>query len=101
MLTKEASKTTTMKEHNYYVYILTNYTKTVLCTGVTNDLERRLTEHESGMSTFTTKYNCFHLVYWEYHQYINNAIGREKEIKGWRRSKKDSLIASFNPDWKF
>lgn len=90
-----------MREHNYYVYILANFQKTVLYVGVTNDLVRRLSEHQQGLSTFTSKYNCFYLVYWEYHQYINNAIEREKEIKGWRRSKKEGLINSFNPEWKF
>lgn len=90
-----------MKEHNYYVYILTNFNKTVLYTGVTNDLQRRLVEHESGMSEFTAKYNCFYLLYWEHHQYVNNAIAREKEIKGWRRAKKEALIHDFNPEWKF
>ena len=90
-----------MKDHQYYVYILTNFRKTVLYVGVTNDLVRRLGEHERGESTFTVKYNCFYLVYWEFHQYVNNAIEREKEIKGWRRSKKETLINDFNPEWKF
>jgi putative endonuclease len=90
-----------MREHNYYVYILANFQKTVLYVGVTNDLVRRLNEHRQGVSTFTAKYNCFYLVYWEHYQYINNAIEREKEIKGWRRSKKEALINNFNPEWKF
>lgn len=90
-----------MKEHNYYVYILTNFCKTVLYTGVKNDLQRRLVEHEGGMSEFTAKYNCFYLVYWEHHPYVNNAIAREKEIKGWRRAKKEALINDFNSEWKF
>jgi len=54
----------------------------LLYVGVTNDLVRRLGEHEQGVSTFTAKYNCFYLVYWEFHQYVNNAIEREKEITG-------------------
>ena len=90
-----------MKEHNYYVYILTNFTKTVLYVGVTNDLVRRLKEHRQGTSIFTAKYNCFYLIYWEHHQYVNNAIEREKVIKGWRRSKKEALINEFNPEWRF
>ena len=90
-----------MREYNYYVYILTNFQKTVLYVGVTNDLVRRLNEHRQGVSTFTAKYNSFYLVYWEHHQYINNAIEREKEIKGWRRSKKEAFINNFNPEWKF
>ncbi|MCZ2223296.1 MAG: GIY-YIG nuclease family protein, partial [Chitinophagales bacterium] len=73
--------------HNYFLYILTNYKKTVLYTGVTNDLKRRLYEHKSGInsSSFTSKYNCYYLVYMERHQYIQHAIDREKEIKGWIR----------------
>ncbi len=90
-----------MKDHQYYVYILTNFKKTVLYTGVTNDLVRRLEEHRQGTDSFTAKYNCYFLIYWEHHQYINNAIEREKEIKGWRRSKKETLINDFNPEWKF
>lgn len=89
--------------HNYFLYILTNYKKTVLYTGVTNDLKRRLYEHKSGInsSSFTSKYNCYYLVYMERHQYIQHAIDREKEIKGWIRLKKEKLINEFNPDWKF
>ena len=88
----------------YYVYILTNYQKTVLYTGITNNLEQRVTEHylqKGNIKTFTGKYNCFYLVYYECTQYINNAILREKEIKGWGRKKKEELIRSFNPSWKF
>ena len=88
----------------YYVYILTNYQKTVLYTGVTNNLEQRIIEHyldKGDIKTFTGKYNCFYLVYYECTQYINNAIAREKEVKGWNRKKKGELIGSFNPSWKF
>lgn len=87
-----------MREHNYYVYILTNYNKTVLYVGVTNDLQRRLKEHLQSTGTFTANYQCFYLVYWEHHQYVNNAIEREKQIKGWRRSKKEILINEFKPE---
>lgn len=90
-----------MREYKYYVYILTNFSKTVVYVGVTNDLQRRINEHQQGLSAFTAKYNCFYIVYWEHHQYVNNAIEREKQIKGWRRSKKDALINEFNPEWKF
>ena len=88
----------------YFVYILTNAARKVLYTGVTNDLATRITEHylKRGKATsFTAKYFCYWLVYYEESQYINNAIAREKEIKGWTRKKKDDLIASFNPTWKF
>jgi putative endonuclease len=91
-----------MKE--YYVYIVTNVNKTVLYTGVTNDLERRLAEHAEGDSAelaFTNKYGAKYLLYYERFQRILDAIAREKEIKGWRREKKVRLIETENPYWKF
>lgn len=98
-------KKTFMKHHNYYVYIITNKSKTVIYTGVTNDRKRRLTEHEKDSKGtkifFAGKYNCFYLVYFEHFQFIQDAINREKEIKGWRRSKKINLISEFNPEWEF
>lgn len=91
--------------HNYFIYILTNKNKTVLYTGVTNNLKRRLFEHKEDSSnrrkTFAGKYNCVYLIYFERFQYIEHAIKREKEIKGWIRSKKEKLISNFNPEWKF
>lgn len=91
-----------MRQHNYYIYILTNKNKTVLYIGVTNDLQRRLYEHENGINPgFTKKYNCHFIIYYEHFTFIQHAIDREKEIKKWRREKKEKLIASFNPDWKF
>jgi len=93
-----------IKKREYYVYIVTNYKKTVLYTGVTNNLEQRIIEHylnKGDVKTFTGKYNCFYLVYYECTQYINNAILGEKEIKSWNRKKKEELIRSFNPSWKF
>ncbi|NDV94395.1 GIY-YIG nuclease family protein [Dysgonomonas sp. 521] len=91
--------------HNYFVYILTNQNKSVLYVGVTNDLRRRLYEHEQDSKTekshFTGKYNLYYLIYWEKFEYIEQAIDREKEIKGWKRVKKDKLISDFNPDWNF
>lgn len=87
----------------YYVYLLTNKNKTVLYTGVTNDLKRRLWEHSNhqNKNSFTARYNCHFLVYYEEHNNINKAIEREKEIKGWKRFKKVDLISNFNPEWKF
>ncbi len=88
----------------YYVYIVTNFKKTVLYTGMTNDLEQRIIEHyldKGNEKTFTGKYHTFYLLFYESSVYINNTIAREKEIKGWRRSKKEELINSFNPEWKF
>ncbi|TAG99851.1 MAG: GIY-YIG nuclease family protein [Sphingobacteriales bacterium] len=94
-----------MKPHNYYVYIITNINKKVLYTGVTNNLKRRLYEHENGIaeysSSFTGRYNVQHLLYFEYHQYILDAIAREKQIKGWTREKKVKMITDFNPQWEF
>jgi putative endonuclease len=87
---------------NYHVYIITNVNKTVLYTGVTNDLKRRLCEHENGLSdSFTKKYKCYFLLYYEHFTNIKYAIAREKEIKAWRREKKIKLISSINPNWIF
>ncbi len=86
---------------NYYVYIITNPHSRVLYTGVTNDLERRVSEHrlKSG-SKFTSKYNVTKLVYYEHGFDVNAAIIREKQIKGWLRKKKIALIESMNPEWE-
>ncbi len=92
------------REYTFYVYILTNKNKKVLYTGVTNDLKRRLYEHQTHqnhINSFTHKYNCYYLVYYEVHNDIKQAIEREKRIKGWKRFKKDELIAESNPDWNF
>lgn len=93
-----------MSPHTYYVYILTNQLKTVLYTGVTNDLEQRLIEHwmnRGKQDSFTGKYHAYYLLLYESYSYINDAIAREKEIKNWRRSLKIELINRFNPGWKF
>ena len=91
-----------MRDHNYFVYIVTNKNKTVLYIGVTSDLQRRTYEHENGLlSGFTKKYNCHFLIYYEHFQHIDDAIAREKELKKWRREKKENLINEFNADWKF
>jgi putative endonuclease len=84
----------------YFVYIMTNRSKT-LYTGVTNSLIRRVEEHKMGIgSGFTAKYRLDRLVHFERFDDIRNAIEREKRIKGWLRIKKISLIVSVNPDWK-
>ena len=93
-----------MYQKTFSVYILTNALKTVLYTGVTNDLQQRIIEHYQNrgqQKTFCGRYNVYYLLYFEGHQYINNAIAREKEIKGWRREKKMNLIAEMNPELKF
>ena len=89
-----------MRVHRYYVYILTNRSRT-LYIGVTNDLARRLTEHrQAPAGSFTGRYRLDVLVYFEQHRYILNAIAREKQLKGWRRARKIALIESENPQWK-
>ena len=86
--------------NQYYVYIMTNASRT-LYTGVTYDLQRRVYEHKSGKgSVFTKKYRITRLVYYEAYNDVRNAIAREKQIKGWRRSKKVVLIESQNPKWR-
>ena len=91
--------------HNYFVYITTNSSKTVLYTGVTNNLAIRLQQHEADAKEkkvhFAGKYNAYHLIYFELFEYITHAIEREKEIKGWLRKKKEHLISNFNPGWRF
>jgi putative endonuclease len=87
------------KVNNYYVYILTNRSKT-LYTGVTNDLIRRVYEHKQKLIPgFTQKYNIDKLVYYEETVDVTAAIAREKQIKGWLRVKKIALIESMNPQW--
>ena len=87
-----------MKIHCYYIYILTNKNNTVLYTGVTNDLVRRCHEHKNKLfKGFTEKYNVDKLIYYEIFDYIDLAIKREKQIKGYSRVKKDALIEKFNP----
>ena len=90
-----------MRNHTYCVYIMTNKSNTVLYTGVTNDLYRRVTEHKSGKgSTFTSKYNVNKLVFFECGDDINAAIDREKQIKGGSRQNKMNLINEMNPEWR-
>jgi putative endonuclease len=85
----------------YYVYILTNAYNKVLYTGVTNDLERRLYEHKlKNIKGFTQKYNVDKLVYFEQFDFIDLAISREKQIKGYSRQKKIELINKRNKGWK-
>jgi len=89
-----------MENKQYCVYILTNAHNTVLYTGITNDLQRRVHEHKNGIGgTFTKKYNVHKLVYYEVGDDINIAIAREKQIKGGSRQKKIDLINSINPEW--
>jgi putative endonuclease len=87
-------------ERVYAVYILANWTGSVLYTGVTGDLMRRLSEHRGKLLPgFTNRYGVTKLVHVEYFGEAGLAIAREKQIKSWRRSKKTDLIVSGNPDW--
>ena len=85
----------------YYVYILTNKHKTVLYTGVTRDLVRRVYEHKTHAdpNSFTAKYKIDRLVYFEETSDVKAAIEREKQIKGWSRDRKTDLIFEKNPHW--
>jgi putative endonuclease len=90
-----------MRIYSYYVYILTNTNNRVLYTGVTNDLERRCFEHKSKkIKGFTQKYNIDKLVYYTNFDSIDDAIAREKQIKGYSREKKIALINKFNEEWR-
>ena len=85
----------------YYVYIMTNQRKTVLYTGVTNDLVRRVWQHRNGPSgEFTARYHCSKLVLYEVFQDSYNAIAREKQIKAGPRRRKVELIERMNPEWR-
>jgi putative endonuclease len=90
---------------NYYVYIITNENKSVLYIGVTNDIQKRLSQHyfdsQNAKKLFAGKYNCYYLLYYESFDDINLAISREKQLKGWRREKKNKLITDFNTNWEF
>jgi len=85
----------------YYVYMMTNFHKNLLYTGVTNDLVRRVYEHRYHLDkgSFTDRYNIEYLVYYESTSNVTAAIEREKQIKGWNRKRKEKLIASKNPNW--
>ncbi|HXZ41400.1 MAG TPA: GIY-YIG nuclease family protein [Terriglobales bacterium] len=86
-------------EPQYFVYIMSNRSKT-LYIGITNNLLRRVWEHKQGVgSEFCKHYKLDRLVYFERFQYVDNAIAREKQIKGWLRIKKIALIVSQNPTW--
>jgi putative endonuclease len=85
----------------YYVYIMTNDPPTTLYVGVTNDLERRVFEHRKKLKRgFTSKYNLDRLVYFEETDEVDAAIGREKQLKGWRRQRKIALLETMNPGWQ-
>ncbi len=90
-----------MLDKQYYVYIMTNLHHTVLYTGMTNNLLRRVMEHRSGQgSEFTKKYHVTQLVYYECGNDVHAVLAREKQIKAGSRQKKIDLINRLNPEWK-
>ena len=87
-------------DKQYYVYIMTNPTRTVLYTGVTNDLRKRVYQHkEKLVPGFTGSYNVSKLVFYEMTPDVRSAIAREKQIKGGSRAKKITLVETMNPEW--
>ncbi|MEO8151200.1 MAG: GIY-YIG nuclease family protein [Bacteroidia bacterium] len=89
-----------LRDHNYFVYITSNPGRTVLYTGVTNDLNIRIQQHKSNKgipTTFAGKYYCYELIYYERYSDINIAIEREKEIKLMKRETKFAMIKAVNP----
>ena len=87
--------------NTYYVYLLTNWNDKVIYIGVTSNLKKRIYEHKNKLvKGFTEKYNLNKLIYFEESQDVISAITREKEIKKWRREKKNALVNRINPNWK-
>ena len=91
--------------HTYYIYIITNKHRSTYYIGMTNNLSQRLQQHKENIinriKTFASRYNLEYLVYYEKFTWVQEAIAREKEIKGWRREKKLELIRSFNENLDF
>ena len=89
-----------MREHNYRVYFMASKSR-VLYIGMTNNLERRVWEHQHDVvDGFSRQYRCHRLVYFESYDRVQNAIAREKQLKRWSREKKEALVARTNPQWK-
>lgn len=88
------------REYNFYLYIMASKSGT-LYIGVTNSLLRRIHEHKNELiEGFTKKYGCKRFVYYEHYSDVYTAINREKQLKKWRREKKENLIKKMNPTWK-
>jgi putative endonuclease len=97
---RRVSRDMATQADNYFLYILTNQRKTVLYVGSTNDLERRIAEHQKGKAyRFTRRYNVDKLVYTEVFPDRASVLARERQLKRWRRSKKEALIAKLNSNW--
>ena len=100
LVTKQSQETTQL-DRQYYIYIMTNKKNTVIYIGVTNDLKRRVYEHREKLAEgFTKKYKISKLVYYEVFEDVENAILREKQIKGGSRQKKIELVNSMNKEWR-
>ena len=100
ILSAQTAKDLTSAVKTYFVYMMTNRSRVVLYTGVTNDLQRRVWEHQNGaVKGFTKTYKIDRLVYYENYDDPRDAIAREKEIKGWLRRKKNALVETLNPKW--
>ena len=90
-----------MKEHDYWIYMMSNNTRSTLYIGVTNDLRCRVAQHRRGeIPGFTRDYHCIYLMYSEHFSHIDDAIRREKQLKGWRRERKNALLQQMNPHWE-
>ncbi len=90
-----------MRPEVYYVYFMCSINRRSLYIGVTNGLTRRVREHKLGLIPgYTRRYHCVCLVYYEEYQSINDAISREKELKGWTRKRKNALVEAMNPQWE-
>ena len=88
-------------ERKYYVYLFVNWNNKVIYVGMTSDLQKRIYEHKHKLvKGFTEKYNVNKLVYYEETTDVHTALAREKEIKKWRREKKDNLVKTMNPRWR-
>jgi putative endonuclease len=88
-------------EYIYYVYIMQSVSRRALYIGMTNNLRKRVWQHKNHrLEGFTDEYNCTRLVYWESFDDAHKAIGREKQLKGWRREKKNWLVTQKNPRWQ-
>ena len=89
------------REYRFYVYMMQSASRRALYTGMTNNLHKRVWQHKThGFEGFTDRYNAVRLVYWESYDDVHKAIGREKQIKRWRREKKIWLVERLNPGWK-
>jgi putative endonuclease len=97
---RQGVSTRVLKDHAYWVYIMASASGT-LYVGKTNDLGVRVRQHKAeDIECFSKRDHCHRLVYYESYDWVHRAIGGEKQLKGWRRSKKIALIESKNPRWK-